>query len=88
MNDAFDKSRPKFEKLNKLDSIDKSLQDLNRNIVNLLNSASNSDTGVKGAIVNNNTLFNKITGYLRVGAYAVVVGIGIIYLVNFVINLF
>ena len=89
MNDAFDKSRPKFEKLNKLDSIDKSLHDLNRNIVNLLNSSSNSNTGLKGTITtNNNSLFNKITGYLRVGAYAVVVGIGIIYIVNFVINLF
>jgi hypothetical protein len=89
MNEAFNLARPKFEKLNKLDSIDKSLTELNRNILSLINSSNDNNILVNPKNSSDiNALLGKITGYLRLGAYTVVVGLGIIYVIDFIINLF
>ncbi len=85
MNEAFDKSRPKFEKLNKLDDIEKQLKILNNNIENQgAHDYQDSSLTLSNSSLPIQKIFGKISlkelnDYLRLGAYGFVVLYGAFY---------
>jgi len=81
---------PRFNKLDKLEQIDKSLLEIKKGIqqqTKALSSLGGKEMTSISDLDNDSTL-NVVKNYLQVGAYAVVSGLGVYLLVRLVLNLF
>ena len=83
---------PRFNKLDKLEGIDQSLNEIKHSIqqqTKALSSLGGIQMGSSsGNAIDNDSTLNVIKNYLQIGAYAVVSGLGVYLLFRLVFNLF